>query len=131
MQIRLSEDLEGRGRATGVPMTVAEFLARFPEVPHDLQAEPLLAAYVTTFGPQLRVAVKPAPCMRAGGDAEHAFYTRLVNDLAIYGIGLARRDRTLKRLEALLEEYRKQPATFACTLVPHKPRGTPRASCPT
>ena len=30
--------------------------------------------------------------MRDGGDAEHVFYTRLVNDLAIYGIGLAKRE---------------------------------------
>src|SRR2546423_86848 len=64
-----------------------------------------------------------------GGDAEHHFYTRLVNDLAIYGIGLARRDRTLQRLERLLTEYRAQPATFACTLVPRKAPGAPRAGC--
>jgi hypothetical protein len=44
---------------------------------------------------------------RKGGDAEHVFYTRLVNDLAIYGVGLAKRDRTLARLEKLLDEYRK------------------------
>jgi hypothetical protein len=29
----------------------------------------------------------------SGGDAPHVFYIRLVNDLAIYGIGLAKRDR--------------------------------------
>jgi hypothetical protein len=63
------------------------------------------------------------------GDAEHHFYTRLVNDLAVYGIGLARRERTLQRLEALLVEYRAQPATFACTLVPRKGPGAPRAGC--
>ncbi len=110
-------------------MTVAELLARFPEVPGDLADEPVLAEYVAAFGPQLRQAQKPTPCMREGGDAPHAFYRRLVNDLAIYGIGLARRDRTLARLRALLDEYRKQPATFACMLVPAKPRGTPRVGC--
>jgi hypothetical protein len=110
-------------------MTVAELLARFPEVPGDLAGEPVLEEYVAAFGTQLRYAQKPTPCMREGGDAPHAFYTRLVNDLAIYGIGLARRDRTLARLRALLDEYRKQPATFACMLVPAKPRGTPRAGC--
>ncbi len=67
--------------------------------------------------------------MRDGGDAQHVFYTRLVNDLAIYGIGLAKRDRTLARLSALLEQYRKQPATFACTLVPRRAPGTPRSGC--
>src|SRR2546427_753682 len=79
--------------------------------------------------PQLGVARKPTPCMRDGGDAEHVFYTRLVNDLAIYGIGLAKRDRTVARLAALLEQYRKQPATFACGLVPRQAPGTPRSGC--
>jgi hypothetical protein len=110
-------------------MSVDELLARFPEVPRDLRDEPVLHEYTTAFGPQLRVAQKPTPCMRDGGDAPHVFYTRLVNDLAIYGIGLAKRDRTLTRLGALLEQYRKQPATFACTLVPRKAPGAPRSGC--
>jgi hypothetical protein len=67
--------------------------------------------------------------MRDGGDAPHAFYMRLVNDLAIYGIGLAKRDRTLARLSALLEQYRMQPVTFACTLVPRRAPGRPRSGC--
>jgi hypothetical protein len=130
MQIRLGRDLDACPRSAPGPMTVAELLARFPEVPGDLAGEPVLAEYVAAFGPQLRHAQKPTPCMRDGGDAPHVFYTRLVNDLAIYGIGLAKRDRTLARLRALLDEYRKQPVTFACTLVPPKPRGTPPAGCP-
>jgi hypothetical protein len=52
-----------------------------------------------------------------------------VNDLAIYGIGLAKRERTLARLSATLDQYRKQPATFACTLVPRQAPGTPRSGC--
>ena len=112
-------------------MTVAAFLARFPEVPADLRDEPVLADFVRAFGPQLAVAQKPAPCVAraGGGDAEHHFYTRLVNDLAIYGIGLARRDRTLQRLARLLADYRAQPATFACTLVPRQAPTAPRAGC--
>ena len=129
MQIRLSPDLEERTRRTQASMPVDELLARFPEVPRDLRHEPVLGEYVRAFGPQLRLARKPSPCMRGEGDAEHAFYVRLVNDLAIYGIGLAKRDRTLARLEALLDQYRKQPATFACTLVPKKAPGTPRSGC--
>lgn len=109
--------------------TVDEFLARFPEVPRDLRNEPVLAEYVAAFGPLLRLAQKPSPCMAGGGDMEHVLYTRLVNDLAIYGIGLARRDRTLARLRATLDECKKQPATFACTLVPRKAPGTKRAGC--
>ena len=131
MQIRLSHDLEGRVRVAPGPMSVEEFFARFPEVPRELRDESVIAEFVRAFGSQLRIAQKPSPCVaRAGsGDAEHHFYTRLVNDLAIYGIGLARRERTLQRLEALLVEYRTQPATFACTLVPRKGPDAPRAVC--
>jgi hypothetical protein len=131
MQIRHSRDLEGRARAAPSPMTVDELFARFPEVPRDLRDEPVLAEFVRAFGAQLRVAQKPSPCVaQAGaGDAEHHFYTRLVNDLAVYGIGLARRERTLQRLETLLAEYRAHPATFACTLVPKKAPDAPRTGC--
>ncbi len=111
------------------PMRVEEFLARFPEVPHDLCDEPILAEYVKVFGPLLRLAQKPTPCMRDGGDAQHVFYVRLVNDLAIYGIGLAKRDRTLGKLAAILDQYRAQPATFTCTLVPRRAPGAPRSGC--
>jgi len=110
-------------------MSVDEFLARFPEVPASLRDEPVLARYVDAFGHLLRHAVKPSPCVGTNGDAEHQFYTRLVNDLAIYGIGLARRERTLSRLQVTLEEYAKQPATFGCLLVPRRAPGSPRAGC--
>jgi hypothetical protein len=129
MRIRRSSDLEERARSTRAPMSVDELLARFPEVPRDVRDEPTLQEFTRAFGPLLRVAQKPTPCMRDGGDAPHVFYMRLVNDLAIYGIGLAKRDRTLARLSALLEQYRKQPATFACTLVPRRAPGTPRSGC--
>ena len=130
MQIRLTSDLDEKSRSAG-PLTIDAFLARFPEVPRELRDEPLLAEFVRAFGPQLEVAQKPSPCVArdGGGDAEHFFYTRLVNDLAIYGIGLAKRERTLQRLEKLLVEYRAQPATFACTLVPRKGPDAPPAQC--
>jgi hypothetical protein len=126
VQIRLSRDLEESARAA---MTVDELLARFPEVPRDLGDEPILAEYVKAFGPLLRVAQKPSPCVGSSGDAQHVFYTRLVNDLAIYAIGLAKRDRTLVRLQATLDQYRQQPATFACILVPRRAPGAPRVGC--
>ena len=129
MQIRLSRNREERCGSVRAPMTLDEFLGRFPEVPRDLSDEPVLTEYVAAFGGLLRLAQKPSACMRDGGDAQHVFYTRLVNDLAIYGIGLAKRDRTLARLRATLELYRKQPATFACTLVPRRAPGTPRSGC--
>jgi len=119
----------GGGGAVNAPMSVDELLARFPEVPKDLRHDPVMTEYVKAFGPLLRLARKPSPCVRDGGDAEHAFYTRLVNDLAVYGIGLATRDRTLRRLTAILEQYRAQPATFACMLVPRRGAGTPVPGC--
>jgi hypothetical protein len=128
MQIHVPPHVECAARAAE-PMTVDEFLARFPEVPLDLRDEPVLARYVDVFGDLLRRAVKPSPCVGTGGDAEHHFYTRLVNDLAIYGIGLARRERTLARLHTTIDAYAKQPATFACSLAPRKARGTPPAGC--
>ncbi len=127
MQVRVVPHLDAVMQG---PMTVAELLARFPEVPRDLADDTVFAEYVRVFGPLLRVARKPTPCMgKNGGDAEHQFYAKLINDLAIYGIGLARRDRTLSRLAAMLEQHRRAPATFACTLVPHLPRGAPRTGC--
>ncbi len=129
MQIRLSSDLEESARSARAPMSVDEFLARFPEVPRDLSDEPVLLEYVKAFGPLLRLAQKPSPCIQDGGDHQHIFYVRLVNDLAIYGIGLARRDRTLARLKVALEEYRKRPATFACSLIKPKAPGAPRSGC--
>jgi hypothetical protein len=129
MQIRLSSDLDAQARAARTGMSVDELLARFPEVPRDLRDEPVLARYAATFGPLLRLAQKPSPCVGDGGDMEHVFYTRLVNDLAIYGIGLARRERTLARLQATLDQHARQPATFACTLVPRKAPGQQRAGC--
>jgi len=129
MQIRLSPEATAAAKHDG-RMTVDEFLARFPEVPSDLKDEPVLAQYVDAFGLLLREARKPTPCMGTeGGDAGHRFYTALVNDLAIYGIGLSKRDRTLARLAKRLEDYRKQPATYACTLVPHRTPDTPRTGC--
>ncbi|MBI4246532.1 MAG: hypothetical protein HY614_05030 [Candidatus Rokubacteria bacterium] len=130
MQIKLSRDLDTSTRAAAAPLSVEEFLARFPEVPTDLRDEPVLAEYVHAFGPLLRLAQKPSPCVaRDGGDAPHVFYTRLVNDLAVYGIGLATRERTMARLGKTLEEYRKQPATFSCLLVPRRAPNAPRSGC--
>ena len=129
IQIRFSQNREGPPADPRAPMTVDELLARFPEVPRDLRDEPILAEYVLALGPLLRMARKPSACMRDSKDHPHVFYVRLVNDLAIYGIGLAKRDGTLARLRATLEAHRKQPATFACSLIQRQVSGTPRPGC--
>src|SRR2546429_9951509 len=122
MQIRLSRDLEGRARSASSPMTVEELFARFPEVPRDLRDEPVLAEFVRAFGSQLRVAQKPSPCVaQAGaGEAEPHFFTRLVNDLAAYGIGLARRDRTLHRRPNPLPRQPPHPPPLSSPPGPRK-----------
>ena len=51
MRIRLSSDLEERARSARAPMSVDEFLARFPEVPRDVRDEPTLQEYTRAFGP--------------------------------------------------------------------------------
>jgi len=130
MQINLSPGIRDDRCTTSGPMTVEELLARFPEIPSDLRDEPILAEYVGCFGSLLRMAQKPTPCMGEGGDAPHVFYTRLINDLAIYGIGLARRDRTLARLRATLDKHHAQPATFGCTLIPRRAPDAPAPGCP-
>ena len=106
-------------------MTVNELLARFPEVPNSLADEPLLAEFARRFDPMIRVARKPSPCVR-DYDADHVFYLKLINDLAIYGMGLAKREKTLARVQGLLDEKKKNPATYGCSLVPSRPRGAPR-----
>ena len=57
----------GRGPATAAA-DGGELLAHFPEVPRDLRDEPILTEYVKAFGPLLRVAQKPSPCIGSGGD---------------------------------------------------------------
>lgn len=106
-------------------MTVDELFARFPEVPKDLGNEPVLEEFAGALGNLIRVARKPAPCVK-DYDAEHVFYLKLINDLAVYGLGLAKREKTLARLQGLLDQYKKNSATVGCSLVPPRPRGAPR-----
>ena len=70
MRIRLTPDLDAKTQSVRAAITVDEFLAGFPEVPHDLRNEPVLAEYVAAFGPLLRLAQKPSPCVGTGGDME-------------------------------------------------------------
>ena len=76
-----TEKLRG-GEDYGVPLVTGldEGIAEYrPELVLDLSDEPVLKEYVEAFGRLLRVAQKPSACMRDGGDAQHVFYTRLVN----------------------------------------------------
>src|SRR5260370_34790482 len=125
VQSRLWRDLKESAGAAVTPMTVDELLARCPEVPRDLRDESILAEYVKAFGPLLRVAQKPSPCVGSGGDAQHVFYTRLVNDLAIYAIGFAKRDPTPLAPPATAAPDRSPPPA-----VPRPPRPPPPPCAP-
>jgi hypothetical protein len=98
-------------------MTVQELVARFPEIPQDLQEEPLLAQYAVAFGDQLRVARNPGACS-AQHDAANHYYLKLVSPIRLYMYKLSTREKVLKQLQELLDQYRADPIGFVASLAP-------------
>ncbi len=98
-------------------MTVQELAARFPEIPEDLHEEPLLAQFAETFGEWLRTAQKPAACS-AEQDAGNNAYMKLINPMAIYRLGLFKREWILGQLQEMIEDHRADPAGVVETLAP-------------
>jgi len=98
-------------------MTVQELVTIFPEIPQDLQAEPLLAQYAVAFGDQLRVARNPGACS-AQYDAANHYYLKLMSPIRLYWYRLSTREKVLKQLQDLLEQYRADPQGFIAGLVP-------------
>lgn len=98
-------------------MTVEELFARFPEIPGDLRAEPVLERFAATFGDLLLAAREPSPCATSR-DAGNHYYLELIGPMSIYRFGLSTRDRTLARLEDLLRRHADDPEGFATSLVP-------------
>lgn len=100
-------------------MTIDELAARFPEIPADLHGEPVLAAFAEVFGAQLAIAEKPSPCAVEHSAGNH-YYMRLVNPIAIYAIGLAKREMVLKQLEGLVAGHEADPKGLAASLLPER-----------
>jgi hypothetical protein len=98
-------------------MTVDELVARFPEIPSDLHDEPALAELAARCGDLLAVAQKPSNCTVQYAAGNH-YYMKLVGPLAIYGYGLAKREKVVQQLEELVARHRADPGGFATTLVP-------------
>ena len=98
-------------------MTVQELVARFPEIPEDLHGEPLLAQYAQAFGAQLQIARNPGACS-AGHDAANHCYLKLMSPIRLYWYKLSTRDKVLKQMQELLDQYRADPARFVASLVP-------------
>ena len=75
-------------------MTVQELVAIFPEIPQDLQGEPLLVQYAVAFGDQLRVARNPGACS-AQYDAANHYYLKLMSPIRLYWYNLSTREKVL------------------------------------
>jgi hypothetical protein len=104
------------GRRRGV-MTVQELVARFPEIPPDLHGEPLLAEYAQVFGEQLYIARNPGACSGSYDAANH-YYLNLIGPIRLYWYKLSTREKVLKKLQELLDQYRADPEGFVGGLVP-------------
>ena len=98
-------------------MTVQELVQRFPEIPRDLHAEPLLAQFAETLGDFLQVAQNPSNCT-AQYEASHHYYLKLIGPLKLYMYGLSSREKVLQQLQELLHRYHADPTGFVASLVP-------------
>ena len=98
-------------------MTVDEMVARFPEIPADLHAEPRLAQLAERCGELLAVARKPSNCSTEHDPANH-FYMKLIGPLSIYGYGLSSREKILSQIDELLRRREENPEGFAASLLP-------------
>ena len=97
-------------------MTVQELISRFPEIPPDLHAEPLLARFAATFGDLLQVAENPGPCSGEYSSGHH-YYLKLVGPIRLYMYGLSSKDKVLTKLQALLDRHEADPSGFAESLL--------------
>jgi hypothetical protein len=97
-------------------MTVQELIIRFPEIPLDLHAEPLLAQYAETFGDLLQVAQNPGACS-ADYTPGNLYYLKLVGPIRLYMYGLSTKEKVLTKFQELLERHQADPAAFAESLL--------------
>jgi len=98
-------------------MTVEELVARFPEIPADLRAEPLVAELAASCGDLLQEARRPSNCSQQHDAANH-YYLKLVGPLSIYAYGLSTVEKVRRQLQELLDRRRTDPGGFAQSLVP-------------
>ena len=98
-------------------MSVDELFARFPEIPIDLQDEPVVAEFADKLGDLLAVAQRPNACSTAH-DAGNHLYLGLVGPLSYYGYGLATKERVVEDLRILIERRAADPEAFVASLVP-------------
>jgi hypothetical protein len=97
-------------------MTLPELTTRFPEIPADLHAEPVLQAFADTFGPYLLTATKPSACSTDRTSENNAYMT-LIAPLDIYCYGLSSRERVLEQLAELISKYEGSVDDFEADLL--------------
>ncbi|MEE2753399.1 MAG: hypothetical protein VX910_05405 [Candidatus Latescibacterota bacterium] len=85
-------------------MTLTELTTRYPKIPVELHAEPVLQAFVDTFGSYLQTATKPSACSTDRIPENNAYMT-LIAPIDIYGYGLSSRERVLEQLAELISRY--------------------------
>ncbi|MFQ5640920.1 MAG: hypothetical protein ACE5IR_23325 [bacterium] len=100
-----------------VGMTMSELFSRFPEIPKDLQREPLLEAFAATFGDLLRVAQDPSACSQQHSAGNH-YYLKLISPMKILMYGLSTKEKVLQQLQELLDKHAADPDGFAVSLLP-------------
>ena len=97
-------------------MTVQQLMMMFPEVPAELQDEPLLAQYADTFENLLRVAQNPGACS-ADYTPENHYYLKLIGPFRLLMYGLSTKEKVLSQLQERLDQHQADPDGFAQTLV--------------
>ena len=85
-------------------MTVDELVIRFPEIPSDLHADPILADFAKVFDPYLQSAAKPSACS-TDRSPENQAYMKLIGPMDIYRYGLTSREKVTAQLAGFLEAY--------------------------
>jgi hypothetical protein len=96
-------------------MTVEELACRFPEVSADLCDEPLLAQFAETFGTFLQEAENPGACSGAYSPGNH-FYIKLMGPIRLHMYGLCAKEKTLGKLQELLDQYSADAQGFVDSL---------------
>ncbi len=97
-------------------MTVQEFASRFPEVSADLCDEPLLAQFAATFGTFLREAENPGACSGAYSPGNH-YYIKLMGPIRLHMYGLSTREKTIGKLQQLLDQHAADAQGFVDSLL--------------
>ena len=85
-------------------MTVSELVSRFPEIPEDLHAEPVLEIFAQKFDVYLTTVTKPSACS-TDRTASNQGYMTLVAPMDIYRYGLSTQERVIEQLTELIREF--------------------------